>query len=162
MVGTFGQTPVARHCGVLQEGPNRLTQSMDIARASTICAGIAPRNGHVRTLQGAARGKSGLPLRKTCSHGMTTYRASFGTHLSRIGALHFASTAFTTVGYGEMSAESQAARVLTTGRLRLDVLIQGFGIRLVVNAIKVGQKRHSLKDTEDLGLSALPKGVPSA
>ena len=69
--------------------------------------------------------------------------ASFGTHLTRTDTLYFSVTVFTTVGFGDISAKSETARVLVTCQMMLDLLILGLVVRLVVNAIKVGQRRHA-------------------
>jgi len=69
--------------------------------------------------------------------------ASFGTYLTRTDTLYFSVTVFTTVGFGDISAKSEAARALVTCQMLLDLLILGLVVRLVVNAIKVGQKRHA-------------------
>jgi voltage-gated potassium channel len=47
--------------------------------------------------------------------------ASFGVHLTRVDAMYFSSTVFTTVGFGDIAAKSQAARVLATAQMWLDV-----------------------------------------
>ena len=61
----------------------------------------------------------------------------------------FSSTVFTTVGFGDITAKTQAARVVTTCQMWLDLVIVGLVVRLVVNAIKQGQKRHALSDSKD-------------
>jgi voltage-gated potassium channel len=69
--------------------------------------------------------------------------ASFDEHLSRIDAMYFSATVFTTVGFGDITAKTQAARVVVTIQMFLDLLILGLVVRLVVNAVKLGQQRHA-------------------
>jgi voltage-gated potassium channel len=69
--------------------------------------------------------------------------ASFGEHLSRVDAMYFSTTVFTTVGFGDITARTQAARVLVTVQMFLDLLILGLVVRLIVNAVKLGQQRHA-------------------
>jgi voltage-gated potassium channel len=70
--------------------------------------------------------------------------AAFGTPLSRTDAMYFSTTVFTTVGFGDITAKTEATRVLATCQMWLDVVIVGLVLRLVVNAIKVSQRRHAL------------------
>lgn len=68
---------------------------------------------------------------------------SFGDPLTRVDAMYFSATAFTTVGFGDTTAKTQAARVLVTIQMMLDLVIIGLVVRLVINAVKVGQRRHT-------------------
>jgi voltage-gated potassium channel len=72
--------------------------------------------------------------------------ASFGVHLSRTDAMYFSSTVFTTVGFGDITAKNETARVLVTLQMMLDLVVVGLVVRLVVNAIKVGQQRHAVSN----------------
>ncbi len=68
---------------------------------------------------------------------------SFGEHLSRTDAMYFSTTVFTTVGFGDITAKTQAARLVVTSQMFLDLVILGLVGRLIVNAIKIGQRRHA-------------------
>lgn len=57
--------------------------------------------------------------------------------------MYLSATVFTTVGFGDITAKTEAARVVVTIQMMLDLVIIGLVVRLVVNAIKVGQRRHS-------------------
>ena len=70
-------------------------------------------------------------------------QATFGSSLSRVDAMYFSATVFTTVGFGDITAKTEAARVLVTVQMMLDLVIIGLVARLVVNAIKIGQRRHN-------------------
>jgi len=68
--------------------------------------------------------------------------ASFGTPLTRTDAMYFSSTVFTTVGFGDITAKTETARILTTIQMWVDLLIVGLVVRLGVNAVKFSQQRH--------------------
>ncbi len=69
--------------------------------------------------------------------------ATFGQPFSRIDSMYFSVTAFTTVGFGDITAKTQAARVIVTFQMMLDLVIVGVVLRLVVNAVKIGQQRQA-------------------
>jgi voltage-gated potassium channel len=68
---------------------------------------------------------------------------AFAGAVTRTDSLYFSTTVFTTVGFGDIAAKSQAARVLVTVQMWLDLVILGLVARVVVNAVKLGQQRHS-------------------
>ena len=57
--------------------------------------------------------------------------------------MYYSATVFTTVGFGDITAKSEAARVVVTIQMMLDLVIIGLVARLVVNAVKVGQRRQT-------------------
>lgn len=67
---------------------------------------------------------------------------SFGGHLSRTDALYFTVTVFTTVGFGDISAKTETARLVVTGQMIADLLILGLGIRIILGAVSRGQQRR--------------------
>jgi hypothetical protein len=69
--------------------------------------------------------------------------ASFGAPLTRTDAMYFSSAVFTTVGFGDVAAKSQGARLIVTSQMWLDLVILGLVARVVVNAVKLGQQRHA-------------------
>jgi voltage-gated potassium channel len=69
--------------------------------------------------------------------------ASFSSHgLTRTDALYFTVTVFATVGFGDISATSQNARLLVTAQMLLDLLILGLGIRVVISAVQLARQRR--------------------
>ena len=59
--------------------------------------------------------------------------ANFSTHsLTRTVSLYFTVTTFSTVGYGDITAASQAARLVVTAQMILDLLVLGLGIRVFI------------------------------
>jgi voltage-gated potassium channel Kch len=71
-----------------------------------------------------------------------THAASFTQQISRVDAMYFSATIFTTVGFGDISAKTEAAQVVVTAQMMLDLVILGLVVRLVVNAVKIGKQRR--------------------
>jgi hypothetical protein len=69
--------------------------------------------------------------------------ASFGGSLTRTDAMYFSTTVFTTVGFGDIVAKTQAARLVVTLQMILDLVILGVVLRLVVNAVNLSKQRHA-------------------
>ncbi len=90
----------------------------------------------------------------------TTNSASFSTHsLTRTDALYFTVTVFATVGFGDITAVSQSARLVVTAQMLLDLLVLGLGVRVFVGVVQFarrqadasgppGQKRQQSGDTQ--------------
>ena len=64
-------------------------------------------------------------------------------------ALYLTVTIFATVGFGDISPVSQAARVAVMFQMLLDLVILGVGINAFVSAARVGRQRQST--TEEAG-----------
>ncbi|HVM65063.1 MAG TPA: ion channel, partial [Acidimicrobiales bacterium] len=56
-------------------------------------------------------------------------------------ALYFTTTTFTTVGYGDITATSEGARVMVIFQEIADIIILGFGVRVLLGAVRIGQAR---------------------
>jgi len=69
--------------------------------------------------------------------------ASFGTSVTRLDSLYFSATVFTTVGFGDITAKTQAARAIVLCQMVLDLVLIGLVVRLLVNAIKIGRHRQA-------------------
>jgi voltage-gated potassium channel len=74
---------------------------------------------------------------------------SFGVHLSRTDAMYFTVTVFTTVGFGDITAKSEAARLVVTGQMIADLLVLGLGIRIIFGAVTRSQQRS--RQRQDAG-----------
>ena len=70
-----------------------------------------------------------------------TSPASFSDHLTRTDALYFTVTTFSTVGFGDITAVSESARLAVTAQMILDLLILGLGIRVFIGAVERGRQR---------------------
>ena len=68
---------------------------------------------------------------------------SFSEQMTRTDSLYFTVTVFATVGFGDITATSQAARALVTGQMVLGILIVGLGAKIIVDAVKQGMQRRS-------------------
>lgn len=62
--------------------------------------------------------------------------ASFSYHLTRTDSLYFTVTTLSTVGFGDITATSQTARLVVTVQMILDLLALGLGIRVFVGAVQ--------------------------
>ncbi len=68
--------------------------------------------------------------------------SNFGERLTHTDALYFAVTVFSTVGFGDISAKSEAARLVVTGQMLCDLIVLGLGIRVILGAVSRGQQRR--------------------
>ncbi len=69
--------------------------------------------------------------------------AAFGTPLTRTDAMYFSSTVFTTVGFGDITAKSEAARLVVTVQMWLDLVFLGLVLRLVTQAVRYGRQHRA-------------------
>lgn len=60
--------------------------------------------------------------------------------LTRVDALYFTVTVFSTVGFGDISAATEPARVLVTIQMILNLIFLGAGVRLLTAAVHSGRK----------------------
>jgi len=75
---------------------------------------------------------------------------NFNVHsLTRTDALYFTVTVFATVGFGDITATTQAARLIVTVQMILDLGVLGLGIRVFLGAVQRGrQQRTAQQETE--------------
>jgi voltage-gated potassium channel len=74
--------------------------------------------------------------------------ANFSEPLTRTDALYFTVTVFATVGFGDITATTQGARVLVTGQMVAGIVIIGLGARIIVDAVKRGQQRQPVPNSD--------------
>jgi voltage-gated potassium channel len=67
---------------------------------------------------------------------------SFSEPMTRTDAVYFTVTVFSTVGFGDITAVSEQARVLVIGQMIAGIVILGLGVRILVDAVKRGQQRQ--------------------
>lgn len=65
---------------------------------------------------------------------------SFSHSLTRTDALYFVVTTFSTVGYGDITATSQSARLVVTAQMLLDLLALGLGVRVLLGAVQLARQ----------------------
>ena len=80
--------------------------------------------------------------------------ASFTQPLTRTDALYFTVTVFSTVGFGDITAKSETARVVLIVQMLADLVLLGAGIRVLLGAVQRGRARGS--DTGDDAGPAAP------
>jgi hypothetical protein len=68
---------------------------------------------------------------------------SFTEPLTRTDALYFTVTVFSTVGFGDITAKSEAARVVLIIQMLADLALLGAGIRILLGAVQRGRERSS-------------------
>jgi Ion channel len=68
--------------------------------------------------------------------------ANFNEPLTRTDALYFTVTVFATVGFGDIVATTEGARVVVMGQMISGIVIIGLGARVIVDAVKRGQQRQ--------------------
>jgi hypothetical protein len=69
--------------------------------------------------------------------------SNFSQPLSHTDALYFTVTVFATVGFGDITAKTEAARLVVTGQMIGDLIIIGLGVRVIVGAVTRGRERRS-------------------
>jgi hypothetical protein len=67
---------------------------------------------------------------------------NFGEHLTHTDALYFTVTVFSTVGFGDITAKTETARLVVTGQMITDLVILGLGIRIILGAVTRGRQRQ--------------------
>src|SRR5664279_4342413 len=68
---------------------------------------------------------------------------SFTEPLTRTDALYFTVTVFATVGFGDIAPTTQLTRIVTMFQMIADLLVLGALLRVVFDAVKLGQQRQS-------------------
>jgi voltage-gated potassium channel len=73
--------------------------------------------------------------------------ANFSEPLTRTDALYFTVTVFATVGFGDIVATTEGARVVVMGQMVAGIVIIGLGARIIVDAVKRGQQRQPVPES---------------
>jgi hypothetical protein len=63
---------------------------------------------------------------------------NFSEPLTRTNALYFTVTVFSTVGFGDITAKTEAARLVVTGQMIVDLVAIGLVVKVIVGAAKRG------------------------
>jgi voltage-gated potassium channel len=72
----------------------------------------------------------------------TISAGNFSQPITRTNALYFAVTVFATVGFGDITAKTEAAQLVVTGQMIVDLIILGLGARVIVGAVTRGRQRR--------------------
>lgn len=81
--------------------------------------------------------------------------ASFTQPLTRTDALYFTVTVFSTVGFGDITAKSETARVVLIVQMLADLVLLGAGIRVLLGAVQRGRERRP-ETGDDAGQATRP------
>lgn len=112
----------------------------------------------LRAVEGVALSVPLLLLLFACIYVVTAENdpGSFSEPLTRIDAMYFATTVFATVGFGDISATSQTARVLVMVQMFADLILIGVIAKVLVG---VAQRRRGALDAggDRSGHSEAPK-----
>jgi heme/copper-type cytochrome/quinol oxidase subunit 2 len=74
---------------------------------------------------------------------MATISASnFSQPMTHTDALYFTVTIFSTVGFGDITAKTEAARLVVTGQMITNLIVIGLGVRVIVGAVKRTQQQR--------------------
>jgi voltage-gated potassium channel len=89
-----------------------------------------------------------------------TQAEAFTEPLSRTDALYFTITVFATVGFGDITPVTDAARITTMVQMVGDLLVVGLVLRLMLGAVKQGRQRRAgaagASDSPDRGDAGPP------
>lgn len=72
----------------------------------------------------------------------TASAGSFSEQLSRTDSLYFTVTVFATVGFGDITATTQTARLVVTGQMIANLVVIGVAIRVIVGAVQRSRQRR--------------------
>ena len=61
---------------------------------------------------------------------------TFTETLTRSGAIYFTVTVFATVGFGDITAQTDTARLVVTAQMLLDLVVLGLVVQLIFGAVK--------------------------
>ena len=67
---------------------------------------------------------------------------SFSQPMTHTNALYFTVTVFSTVGFGDITAKTETARLVVTGQMIADTVILGVGVRVIVGAVKGARRQR--------------------
>jgi voltage-gated potassium channel len=68
--------------------------------------------------------------------------SNFGERLTHTDGLYFTVTVFSTVGFGDITAKTEAARLVVTSQMIADLLVIGVGLRVIVGAVTRGRQQR--------------------
>ena len=72
----------------------------------------------------------------------TEFAGSFSQQLTHTDALYFTVTVFATVGFGDITAKTEAARLVVTGQMIIDLIIIGIGAKIILGAVQQSRQRR--------------------
>ncbi|MEY9968392.1 hypothetical protein ABIA33_006476 [Streptacidiphilus sp. MAP12-16] len=86
---------------------------------------------------------------------------AFSQHLTRLDALYFTVTVFSSVGFGDIVPRSEPARIVTMVQMLGDLLLVGVAVRILLGAVQVGLQRRTGSGPHGDGSAADAPGDPA-
>jgi hypothetical protein len=74
--------------------------------------------------------------------------ASFSEKLNHVDALYYTVTTVSTVGFGDITAETNSARILVTLQMLLDLALIAGLVRIVILATRAGLQRQGVRGAD--------------
>ena len=68
--------------------------------------------------------------------------SNFSQPMTQTNALYFTVTVFTTVGFGDITAKTDVARLVVTGQMIIGLIILGLGAKVILGAVTRGRQRQ--------------------
>ena len=72
----------------------------------------------------------------------TDSSGNFSQHLTRTDALYFTVTVFSTVGFGDITATTETARLVVTVQMIADLIVIGLGLKVIMGAVTRGRQQR--------------------
>ena len=93
--------------------------------------------------------------------------SAFSEPLSRVDALYFTITVFSTVGFGDIVPRAELARIVTMVQMLGDLVFVGLVLHVMIGAVKLGRQRRAAasagfpdsSNQGDAGRTATPYGA---
>jgi voltage-gated potassium channel len=77
----------------------------------------------------------------------TESAANFSQPLTRTDAVYFTVTVFSTVGFGDITAKTEIARLVVIIQMIGDLIVLGLGIKVIVGAVTRGRQQRSADES---------------
>ena len=69
--------------------------------------------------------------------------SNFSAPMTHTNGLYFSVTVFATVGFGDITAKTEVARLVVTVQMMIDLVILGLGARVILGAVTRGRQRRT-------------------
>jgi voltage-gated potassium channel len=68
---------------------------------------------------------------------------NFSEPMDKIGAMYFTVTVLSTVGFGDITAKTDLARILVTIQMLFNLVIIGLAAKVIFEAVRIGENKRS-------------------
>ena len=86
---------------------------------------------------------------------------SFSEPLDKISAMYFTVTVFSTVGFGDITAKTDVARILVTIQMLFDLVIIGLAAKVVFGAVSAGLQKQSAQRDKPASVEPRQAVIPN-